>query len=226
MDLRRTGARLALDAANAGRRVLHHADWRLWQKYRHETMLDEPQFLDNMTLVRLVTAPGDIVETGVWRGGMSAAMAEALPGRRSLLFDSFEGLPDVGEHDAGTPREAARDMAVDEAAARAAMARSGGAHQIRRGWFDETIPKYAAESPEIAVLRLDGDLYESTMVCLEHLYPLVVPGGLVIIDDYGGWFTGCTRAVHEYLAREARTEGIRSTRCSVFHLRPGSRPTA
>jgi O-methyltransferase len=226
VDLRHTRARLVLDAANAGRRLLHHADWRLWQKYQHETMLGEAQFLDNMTLVRRVTVPGDIVETGVWRGGMSAAMAEALPGRRSLLFDSFEGLPDVNEHDAGTPQEAARDMAVDEAAARASMDRSSGAYETRRGWFDETIPKYAAESPEIAVLRLDGDLYESTMVCLEHLYPLVVPGGLVIIDDYAGWFTGCTRAVHTYLAREERTEGIHSTRCSVFHLWAGSRPMA
>jgi O-methyltransferase len=211
---------LPMHVVNVARRVKHHTDWRLYRKYRADTMVDEFRFIDNLTLVRLVKVPGDLVECGAWRGGMSAAIAEALPGRRSVLFDSFEGLPELTDKDDDAPlRRLAPDrFAVGEEAARAAMQRSGAHFEIRKGWFDATVPKYAAEQPTIAVLRLDGDLYESTMVCLEHLFPLVAPGGLIIEDDYGGAWDGCTRAVHDYLSREQRTEGIRSTRCRVAHL--------
>lgn len=72
------------------------------------------------------------------------------------------------------------------------------AHLIcHKGWFQDTLP--AAEIPEIAVLRLDGDWYASTRVCLEHLYDRVVPGGFVIVDDYG-CYDGCRKAVDEFLA--------------------------
>jgi O-methyltransferase len=220
MSFHRRVADGSLVARNTVRRALHYPDWRLWRKYGDDTMLDEDQFIDNMTLVRTVTVPGDLVEAGVWRGGMSAAMAEALPGRTSVLFDSFEGLPELGVEDAGTPEQVPQGMKIDEAITRATVARSGQSFEIRQGWFADTVPKYAAEGPAVAVLRLDGDLYESTMVCLEHLYPLVASGGLVIIDDYGGVFTGCTRAVHDYLSETRSAVPIKSTRCNVFHLRP------
>jgi hypothetical protein len=71
------------------------------------------------------------------------------------------------------------------------------------GWFQQTVPRDAESLGPIALLRLDGDLYHSTRVCLEHLYPRVVPGGFVIVDDYGR-YEGCTRAVDEYL--DARDE--------------------
>lgn len=67
------------------------------------------------------------------------------------------------------------------------------------GWFQDTLPKVAPTIGPIAVLRLDGDWYASTMVCLEHLYDLVEPGGFVIVDDYGA-YEGCRRAVDEFLA--------------------------
>ena len=101
------------------------------------------------------------------------------------------------------------------------MMRAGATFESHRGWFDDTVPKYAAEQPTIAVLRLDADLYDSTMVCLTHLFPLVAQGGLVIIDDYGeysGW-VGCTRAVHDYLSAEQRPEGIRTTPRLVAYLK-------
>ena len=201
------------------RRVAHRADHRLYRKYRGDTLLNEAQFVDNLLLLRRVTASGDLVECGVWRAGMSAAMAEVLPGRRSVLFDSFEGLPTSGQRDDGNASQAG-DYAASEEAARATMMRSGGAFESRAGWFDDTVPKYAAETPTIAVLRLDADLYDSTMVCLTHPFPLVAPGGLVIIDDYGGW-VGCTRAVHDYLSSEQRTEGIRTTPRFVAYLKLG-----
>ena len=66
------------------------------------------------------------------------------------------------------------------------------------GWFQDTLPRAAPSLGPIAVLRLDGDWYASTMVCLEHLYDLVEPGGFVIVDDYGA-YEGCRRAVDEFL---------------------------
>ena len=67
------------------------------------------------------------------------------------------------------------------------------------GWFQQTVPQAAKEIREIALLRLDGDLYESTVVCLENLYDAVVPGGFIIIDDYG-YLEGCRRAVNEFFS--------------------------
>lgn len=68
-----------------------------------------------------------------------------------------------------------------------------------RGWFQDTLPKDSQKIGEIAVLRLDGDWYDSIKVCLENLYPYVIKGGTIIIDDYG-YYEGCTKAVDEYRA--------------------------
>lgn len=70
-----------------------------------------------------------------------------------------------------------------------------------KGWFQDTVPADAGSIGPIAILRLDGDWYESTKVCLEHLYPLVSPKGIVIIDDYG-YNIGCRKAVHEYFDQQ------------------------
>jgi hypothetical protein len=72
--------------------------------------------------------------------------------------------------------------------------------RLRKGWFQKTLPLAKSEVGAIALLRLDGDWYESTMVCLENLYDNVVPGGYVVIDDYGRW-EGCRKAVDEFLAK-------------------------
>lgn len=159
--------------------------------------------------------PGAIVECGVFKGGSAAVMTMAAsPVRKVWLFDSFEGLPEPTAEDG--------PMAVEYSGHRV-----GGALEpigqcvgpldivkelffeklgvdvsrvvIRQGWFQETLPLARHEIGPIAVLRLDGDWYDSTKVCLENLYDLVVPGGFVIIDDYGYW-EGCRRAVDEFLA--------------------------
>lgn len=70
---------------------------------------------------------------------------------------------------------------------------------FHKGWFQDTVPVDAKDIGPIAVLRLDGDLYYSIKVCLEHLYDQVVPGGFVVIDDYS-YYEGCTRAVDEFIA--------------------------
>jgi O-methyltransferase len=72
---------------------------------------------------------------------------------------------------------------------------------FHRGWFQDTVPPFgeeaAAHDRPIAVLRLDGDYYASTKVCLDHLYERVITGGFVIVDDYGA-YEGCRRAVHDF----------------------------
>lgn len=217
--------RLRINAGWARIRAEHRTEYALMRKYADASMVPAHKFVDNLVLCRRVVVDGVVVECGCWRGGMSAAMAEVLPSRRIELFDSFEGLPDAGAFDGERAHEwiaTGKTLRAPEDAARAAMQRSGSANfEIRRGWFADTLPDYAASNPRIAVLRLDGDWYDSTMCSLEHLFPLVVDGGLVVIDDYGQW-EGCTRAIHDYLSREQRAEPIQHTRHGVAFIEKGS----
>lgn len=183
----------------------------IYRKYRGFTMIHEAAYLDNLELcARFAAVPGCVVECGVWRGGMSAGMAEVLGAdRRYFLFDSFEGLPTAREELDGAAAVAWQKNAnspehydncrAAEAEAAAAMKLSGAkSFSLIKGWFNQTVPRFVPPS-KIAVLRLDGDWYESTRVCLENLYPQVAPGGVVIVDDYYIW-DGCARAVNEFIA--------------------------
>jgi hypothetical protein len=161
--------------------------------------------------------PGAFVECGAWRGGCSAIMASVAHDsgsrRKTWLFDSFEGLPEPTVAD-GTVAGAYASRKTDGrlSSIRLCVGTEDKAKEIlfgklklpqddiviRKGWFQDTLPIAKNEVGPIAILRLDGDWYESTRVCLEHLYDLVVPGGYVIIDDYGTW-EGCRKAVDEFL---------------------------
>jgi hypothetical protein len=164
--------------------------------------------------------PGEIVECGVWRGGSMQAVALALLGRgvtdRDLrLFDTFAGMPDPTEEDraldgtpaaellAGSPRDAKIWAVASLEDVREGMAETGyPAERVHYsvGKVEDTLP---AQAPErIALLRLDTDWYESTRHELQHLYPLLADGGVLIIDDYGHW-DGARRAVDEYFAEQA-----------------------
>jgi O-methyltransferase len=202
------------------------ADLRLYVKYRDYTMIPQPQFVDRLALARTVEADGDVVECGTWKGGMIAALSEDS-GRRAVLFDSFEGLPEPQLVDGAAALAWRRDRdstsyynncTADESDAIAAMTLAGVDYDVRKGWFDQTVPEYAAERPTVAIVHLDGDWYESILTCLEHLYPIVSPGGLILIDDYGLW-DGCTRAVHHYLARTEAAEDLRRSDSGVTFLR-------
>jgi O-methyltransferase len=80
--------------------------------------------------------------------------------------------------------------------------------KIVKGWFAQTLSRTAIDE-RIAILRMDGDWYDSTLCILENLFHQVVPGGCVIVDDYHCW-DGCARAVHDFLSREKRPERIRT----------------
>ncbi len=135
--------------------------------------------------------PGDFVECGVFGGAQCAVMARALmeyevgTKRRVHLFDSFEGVPAPGEHDLEWKHPAGISLCTLEGV-KQHFSEWGIPEDLlmyHPGWFLDTIP-YVGNGP-IAILRLDGDLYDSTKVCMEHLYPLVSPGGWVIVDDFG-----------------------------------------
>jgi O-methyltransferase len=161
---------------------------------------------------------GAFVECGVWRGGssMMAALAFQSCGdlRNLYLFDTFEGMPPpsatdrrvkTGEH--ASSLLVRDDLEGDHTRAVAGLAEvrrnlDSTGYPLERlhfvkGMVEETIPGQAPE--QISVLRLDTDWYESTRHELEHLYPRLVPGGVLILDDYGYW-QGARQAVDEYFA--------------------------
>lgn len=156
--------------------------------------------------------PGDFIETGVWRGGTTIFMRGVLKAFSVLdrcvwVADSFQGLPkpdaDRYPADRDDPHWTFRELAVSLEGVKANFERYGLLDdQVRflQGWFRDTLP--GAPISRLAVLRLDGDMYESTMDALTSLYDKVSPGGYVIIDDYGA-IPGCRSAVDDF--RNAHT---------------------
>lgn len=149
---------------------------------------------------------GAFVECGVWRGGCAAIMAywvnKAKSNRKIWLFDSFEGLPTPTAKDglkAMVPInkcEASLECVEFLLFSKLKLAREN--IYIERGWFQDTLPRARERIGDIAILRLDGDWYESTKCCLDNLYPNVIKGGYIIIDDYDCW-EGSKNAVDEFL---------------------------
>jgi hypothetical protein len=161
---------------------------------------------------------GAFVECGVARGGCSALMAMIAmnegKGRATWMFDSFEGLPPQTDKD-GVQKpirhknRKANDLAEgyclgtldDVLSFFAKLWLSSNNIYPKKGWFQDTLPIWKDKIGDIAVLRLDGDWYESTKCCLENLYPYIVKGGYIIIDDYQ--LIGCKKAVDEFLEKLA-----------------------
>ena len=184
---------------------------RIYEKFQGYTMVKRQRYLDNLRLAQhQASVPGCIIECGTWRGGMIAGIADMLgPERDYVLFDSYEGLPPAQPIDgqAALDYQADRDgpeyhdnCTASIKSARQAMALScARRYEIKKGWFEETLPGFAPPEP-IALLRLDADWFESTLTCLEHLFVHLAPQGLVIMDDYYTW-DGCSKAVHHFLAQ-------------------------
>jgi O-methyltransferase len=178
-----------------------------------ETMIGMKRLTSLQHCVETVLAddiPGDLVECGVWRGGASILMRAVLAAygdetRCVWLADSFAGLPrsDSANYEADKGIRLDRFapiLAVPETEVRANFERYGLLDdQVRflPGWFKDTL--HDAPIDRIAVLRLDGDLYESTIQALDALYPRLSPGGFCIIDDYK--LPVCRQAVTHYRAK-------------------------
>ncbi len=161
---------------------------------------------------------GDFVECGVWKGGSSMAMAYSLNlyseiPRQIYLFDTFSGMSSPTQKDISYSGFDATSLleksnikdcssiwcyaSLDEVQTN--MAKTGYNMNLVRfiqGKVEDTIPKFAPD--KIALLRLDTDWYESTYHELKHLFPRLVQGGVIIIDDYGYW-QGCREATDKYI---------------------------
>jgi hypothetical protein len=175
--------------------------------------------INSVSYVSKRNLPGAIVECGVWRGGsMMAAAKEAIrygSNRDLYLFDTFEGMsePTADDTHRNQPvfdewKSYERDGGSDWCFASIDDVRKNmfstnyPANRIRlvKGKVEDTLRDAANLPDQIAVLRLDTDWYESTKVELEVLYPRLVAGGVLIIDDFGYW-DGARKAVTEYFDR-------------------------
>jgi O-methyltransferase len=160
--------------------------------------------------------PGDLIETGIWRGGSVILMRAILKAygdttRTVYGADSFEGLPKPDARyaaDKGDKHWTFANLAVSLDQVRANVERFGLLDeqvQFLKGWFKDTLP--AAPINQLAVARLDGDMYESTMTAIENLYPKLSTGGFLIVDDYGA-LKGCRQAIEDYRGKHGITEPI------------------
>lgn len=200
------------------RRLFRHRN--IYQRFQDFTMIPRDTYSVNLSLAeRVKFISGCVVECGVWRGGMTAGIASILgPDRKYFLFDSFEGLPPAKEIDGPAAIKWQQNTkssnyydncaAPPEFAERAMRLAGISSYELVRGWFNTTVPTTKIEEP-IALLRLDADWYDSTMICLEFFYKKVRPGGLIILDDYYAW-DGCSRALHDFLSCYSAIERIHS----------------
>lgn len=224
----RAGALLDRALARIGRRLapLHdddaiaHEHRATLEAVRDHTMTSAQRVQALCEAVQYVVAngiPGSIVECGVWRGGSMMAVARTLltagdTGRDLYLFDTYEGMPPPSDVDRDRYGQAALQRLETSsrtdpvwAVAPLDVVKQGlettgypreRIHYVV-GKVEDTVPRQAPQA--IAVLRLDTDWYTSTKHELEHLFPRLVPGGVLIIDDYGHW-EGARKATDEYLA--------------------------
>lgn len=164
---------------------------------------------------------GDFIECGVAAGSQIAAMALACQvnnvARTIWAFDSFQGIPMACENDDQQPGiEVFKEPRKKVKDKKSLLISSGvTVHSLENvksnmkqwdidlnyfkfvpGWFQDTVADYALQINRISILRLDGDLYESTRVCLEHLFPKLVSGGILIVDDWA--LKGCRLACDRY----------------------------
>lgn len=154
---------------------------------------------------------GDFIETGVWRGGCCILLRGVLAAhgdtrRRVYAADSFRGLPPPSGRytaDLGDVSHSYEDLAVSLQAVKANFARYGLLDDrtiFLEGLFQDTLAQLRNE--QFALIRLDGDMYESTIVALDHLYPRLSDGGYVVIDDYGA-IPACRQAVIDFREHES-----------------------
>lgn len=163
---------------------------------------------------------GDIVECGVWKGGSVMAALKTLKALKSFnrniyLYDTFEGMSKPTDIDKSVRGESATDAylkkdevwdrivcfsTLDEVKSNISKINypENNIHYIK-GKVEDTIPNNTIPE-KIAILRLDTDWYESTKHEMEHLFPRLVKGGIIIIDDYGHW-QGCKQAIDEYVQK-------------------------
>lgn len=196
----------------------------IYKKVCNNTMTSPERIYSLIEAVKYVeknNIEGDIIECGVWKGGSMMAVAETLQhvkstNRSLYLYDTYDGMSEPTENDKTFKGDDAKQLMETDtnkeknlvwAYSALETVKAGmdstkyPASQIHyvKGKVEDTIPKTIPA--KIAILRLDTDWYESTKHELIHLYPLLVEGGVLILDDYGHW-AGAKKAVDEYIAEK------------------------
>ncbi|HEY3800793.1 MAG TPA: TylF/MycF/NovP-related O-methyltransferase [Caulobacteraceae bacterium] len=213
-------------------RLRHPWQTRSWGSVwpaRAHTMLGKPRLRHLRGLAEATLrdgVPGDYIETGVWRGGACILMravlaAHGVTDRRVFVADSFEGLPRPNAETYPLDRRSKlfsfAELAVSEAEVRRNFETYGlldAQVVFLKGFFKDTLPTLTDE--RFALIRLDGDMYESTMDALVGLYDRLSPGGYAVIDDYAA-LAGCRRAVHDFLDQRGLAPTISAIdECAVW----------
>ncbi|MGB2589193.1 MAG: TylF/MycF/NovP-related O-methyltransferase [Candidatus Acidiferrum sp.] len=188
---------------------------RIGRLIARKSMIDPVRSGNLLRLAQLIEEekiPGDVVECGVYRGGSAATMARVAthsPLNRTVwLFDSFQGMPPATEVDGTGAQDWVGALVYDARKVEKLLKRTGANMsrvRIVEGFFADTFP--TVDIPQIALLNVDSDWYESVKICFEKFYDAVVPGGFVSIDDYGTW-PGCRLAVDEFFKTRSLTHKI------------------
>ena len=207
------------------------ANGQFWPLYA-DTMIGMKRLDQLQAAIEAILAEGvegDFIETGVWRGGACIFMRAVLAAygvtdRRIFVADSFEGLPEPDPQKCPADRDSLYHTVKFLAVSREEVERNFAKYGLLddrvvflQGWFKDTLPTAPIE--KLALLRLDGDMYESTMDALGNLYPKLSSGGFCIIDDF--CLGPCRQAVEDY--REAH--GINAEMrmidtCSAYWRKP------
>lgn len=206
----------------AKRRHLNYLDkeyGRIWPPVLMAHTMIGRKRLDNLEeCIRNVLkddVAGDFIETGVWRGGaviFMRACLKALGNTQKTVWvaDSFEGLPPPDDNypaDKDDIHHTINELAVSKEQVIENFQKYGlldDQVKVLKGWFSETLPKAPIES--LSIIRLDGDMYSSTIDAISNLYPKLSLGGYLIVDDY--CLKGCARAISDYRNKEGINDPI------------------
>lgn len=179
-----------------------------WPPYAH-TMIGRKRLENVLDCAKQVIEnqiPGDFIETGVWRGGSTIFMRAILKAynvqdKCVWVADSFEGLPPPNEDlypaDKGDLHHTIDELKVTLDSVQDNFRRYellDNQVKFLKGWFKDTLP--AAPIEKLSLVRLDGDMYESTMDAMKNLYPKLSTGGFLIVDDY--CIETCRKAISDY----------------------------
>ena len=207
-------------------------DGRDWPALAH-TMIGRERMKNVRSCVEDVIArdiPGDFIETGVWRGGACIFMrgileAYGIRDRRVWVADSFQGLPRPNRKmypvDAGDMLHRFKQLAIPKSQVEENFRQYGLLDDqvvFLEGFFKDTLP--TAPIGQLAIVRLDGDMYESTIDGLTNLYSKLSVGGYLIVDDYG--LPRCRRAVDEFRSANGITDRIETIDWTGAYWQKGS----
>ncbi len=205
-------------------------EWEIYNKIKNYTLTSPERIITLLRAVKYITEnniEGDIVECGVWKGGSMMAVAEQLSllnsaDRHLYLYDTFEGMNEPTQLDVAVNGVVAKDyldkLERNEDNQKDIVWAYSALKEVKsnlektnypqnqlvfvEGTVENTIPQTIPA--KIALLRLDTDWYASTKHELVHLFPLLSPQGVLIVDDYGHW-QGCKKAVDEYFGENKIT---------------------